>query len=87
MIIDAVRDFFATNLRIADAHNIDSETPLIQRGIIDSIELMQIVTFLEQRFAITIDETEVLPGNLRTLAAMERFVLRKQGAAAGSSDS
>lgn len=83
MVIDAVRDFLSTTLRIADAQAIDPDTPLLQRGIIDSIELLQLVEFLERRFDIAIDETEVLPANLRSLAHMERFVAGKQAARKG----
>jgi acyl carrier protein len=83
-VIDAVRDFLGSELRIAQAAELDPELPLVQRGVIDSIELMQIVLFLERRYGIAVDETEILPANLRSLAAIERFVESKVGGAAGA---
>jgi acyl carrier protein len=83
MIVDAVREFLATTLRVDNADALDPDTPLIQRGVIDSIDLLQLVEFLERRFNISIDETEILPSNLRSLAQIERFVARKQAAAKG----
>ncbi|MCU0304884.1 MAG: phosphopantetheine-binding protein [Thermoanaerobaculales bacterium] len=83
-VIDAVRDFLGSELRIAQAAELDPELPLVQRGVIDSIELMQIVLFLERRYGISVDETEILPANLRSLSAIERFVASKQGSAPGA---
>lgn len=83
-VIDAVRDFLGSELRIAQAAELDPELPLVQRGVIDSIELMQIVLFLERRYGISVDETEILPANLRSLSAIERFVASKQGGGAGA---
>jgi acyl carrier protein len=79
-IITSIRQFMATELRIAEVERLDPEFPLVRRGAVDSIELIQVVMFLERAFGITVDETEVLPSNVGTLAAMERFVTRKLSA-------
>ena len=79
-VIDVVREFLGTQLRIADVQDVDPDWPLVQRGVIDSIELMQIVAFVEERFGIAVDDTEVVPGNFRTLSAIAGFVARKQTA-------
>jgi acyl carrier protein len=78
--IDAIRGFLKRDLRIADAETLDPELPLVQRGVLDSIEVIQVVAFIEREFGITVDETEVLPCNLRTLSAMSAFVARKRAA-------
>lgn len=77
-VIDSIRGYLMRDLRIADAATLDPELPLVQRGILDSIEVIQVVAFMEREFGITVDETEVLPSNLRTLAAMAAFVDRKR---------
>jgi len=82
-VVDVIRRFLAIELRIPDAERLDPELPLVQRGILDSIEVIQVVTFLEKEFGIRIEETEVLPGNLRTLSAMAAFVERKLAAVPG----
>jgi len=82
-VIDTTRNFLATELRIAQAAEIDPDLPLVQRGIIDSIELMQIVLFLETQYGIKVDETEILPSNLRSLSTIQNFVLAKLQAAEG----
>ncbi len=82
-VIEKTRNFLGTELRIAQAAEIDPDLPLVQRGIIDSIELMQIVLFLENQYGIKVDETEILPSNLRSLSAIQDFVSAKVKAAEG----
>ncbi len=50
--------------------------------MLDSIELMQVVEFLERTYGIQIDDTDIVPANLGTLAAMSALVGRKQNATA-----
>jgi acyl carrier protein len=51
---------------------------LLSGGIIDSLGVTQLVTFLEDRFGIRISDDELTPANFRTLAAIEAFVGCKQ---------
>lgn len=76
-VIGDIRTFLATELNVANAKGLDPETALVRNGIIDSIELMQVVMFIEERFGIEINETEILPSNLRSLNAMDAFVRGK----------
>ena len=78
-VVESVRRFLADDLGIANTDEIDPDTPLVRRGVIDSIELMQVVAFLEKTYDIRVDETEVVPGNFRSLAAMSVLVDRKRG--------
>jgi acyl carrier protein len=77
-VVDTIRQFLATELRIEGAESLDVDLPLVQSGIIDSIELLRLVSFLEAQFRITVEDTDVLPANLRSMRAMAAFVARKQ---------
>lgn len=85
-VIESVRSYLSTDLRIAQADEVDPDLPLVQRGVLDSIELMQVVEFLENQYKITIDETEILPSNLRSLNTIAAFVSTKL-LASGAEDS
>jgi acyl carrier protein len=54
------------------------EDDLLSGGILDSLGVTQLVTFLEDRFGIRIADDELTPANFRTLAAIEAFVGCKQ---------
>jgi acyl carrier protein len=43
------------------------ETALVESGILDSLSLLQLVVFLEERFGITVGDADLLPENFATL--------------------
>jgi acyl carrier protein len=58
---------------------IDAETDLIDDGIIDSLAILDLVGFLEQRFKITFPVEEFIPENFRTAAAIAALAARLGG--------
>ena len=58
--------------------SIEPDQDLLAGGLIDSLGVTQLVTFLEERFGIRITDDELTPANFRTLAAIEAFVGCKQ---------
>jgi acyl carrier protein len=77
-VIADVRNFLGSQLRIANSDTIDADFPLVKRGVLDSIELMQIVEFVEKTYGVAIDDTEILPENLGSLTAIAQLVERKR---------
>jgi acyl carrier protein len=55
---------------------IDDATPLIDEGILDSMGLMQIVAFLEERAGVRVPDDEVTPDNFATIDSIDRMVDR-----------
>jgi acyl carrier protein len=83
MLKSELASFIEKNLVGGDRRvAITDSTPLIEDGIIDSMGLMQIVAFLEERAGVRVPDDEVSPDNFETVAAIERLVerLRKERA-------
>jgi acyl carrier protein len=73
----SIRTFIQDELMFGDASvKIDSDTSLCN-GIIDSIALMELVAFLEERFGIQIEDEDLSADNFRTVAAIEQLVVRR----------
>ena len=53
-------------------------TPLMTTGILDSIAVLKVVSFLENQFDILIQPHEAVVENLNTLSDIERFVVSKK---------
>jgi len=53
-------------------------TPLMTTGILDSIAVLKVVTFLENQFHITIEPHEAVVENLNTLSDIARLVMSKK---------
>lgn len=56
-----------------------SETNYISQGMLDSFDLITLVTELDESFGISIDGTDILPENFESAEAIEAL-LKKNGA-------
>jgi len=50
---------------------------LVESGLIDSLALLQIITYLEQTYGIDFSEKGIDPGELRSVNAILEFVARE----------
>src|SRR5262249_1025160 len=66
--------FIGKNLVADGRTQISDTTPLIEEGSVDSMGLMQIVTFLEERTSLRISDDDVTPDHFETVAAIGRLV-------------
>ncbi|MEA5510552.1 acyl carrier protein [Crocosphaera sp. UHCC 0190] len=57
--------------------NLDNDLPLIEQGIIDSVGIFQMISFLEDKFQVILDPDEVLLENFETVSAISSFVIDK----------
>ena len=80
-IIQAVRQYLLqTHLPGEDPANLTPTTELLASGILDSLATLELVSFLEKQFAITLEAHEVDATNLGTLSAIATMVQSKLGA-------
>jgi len=59
---------------------IDGELSLVESGLIDSLALLQIITYLEQTYDIDFREKGIDPGELRSVNAILEFIARETAA-------
>lgn len=72
---DIVRAFVVENFLFGDqAHPLAGSDSLIENGIIDSTGVLELVAFLEERFAITMADAEIVPDNLDSLDRIGAFI-------------
>jgi len=73
-----VRKFIVDNFSFGreDVQFTDDES-LLEKGLIDSTGVLELVTFLETKYKIHVEDDELIPDNLDSVAKMIRFVNRK----------
>ena len=72
-----VRGYILENLLFSnDPTELPNDASLLDRGIIDSTGVLEIVLFLEGEFDIQIKASEMLPENFDTVNNMVAFVQR-----------
>ncbi|MGB7074943.1 MAG: acyl carrier protein [Candidatus Sulfotelmatobacter sp.] len=74
-----VRSFVITNFLFGQTLDLQPEESLLGRGLIDSTGVLELVAFLEERYAIKVEDEEVIPDNLDSLKNLTTYVARKLG--------
>ena len=57
----------------------ENETALIDDGILDSMEVLELVSTLEDEFDIEVTPTELVPANFNSAESMWKMIGRLQG--------
>jgi acyl carrier protein len=75
----AVKNFILNEyLPGEDPAALTDTTALMTTGILDSIAVLKVVTFLEKNFGITLEPHEAVVENLNTLSDIARLVKSKK---------
>jgi acyl carrier protein len=72
--IDTVREFIVENFLFGDGSQLQDDTSFMESGIIDSTGILELITFLEEKYEIKIEDDELIPENLDNLQNVARFV-------------
>jgi acyl carrier protein len=81
-IVDETRRYITENFLYARPDRMVAEDEhLMERGIVDSMGMMELITFLEDRFGVQPGDEEITEQNFATLRRIATFVAGKRGAA------
>ncbi len=73
-----IRSYLVENLLyIDDASQYDNDTSFIGEGLIDSMGVMELVTYVQTRFGVTVEEHEVTPDNFDSVNKLVAFIRGK----------
>ncbi len=75
-----IHEFVVENFLFGDTEPLkDDQMSLLDNGIMDSVGVMELVAFLEGDLGLSIDDSELVPENLDSIANLVGFVNRKRG--------
>jgi acyl carrier protein len=72
-----IRDFIVQNFLFGDAGKLDDSASMLDKGIIDSTGILEVVQFLEDTFKISVLDEELLPENLDSVTNIAAYLDRK----------
>lgn len=79
LIEQRIHRFLVEKFPLARKAKVDKDTALLEKGILDSLGILDVVSFLESEFSITIGDEELVPENFQNLNCLSSFVQNKQG--------
>ena len=83
-IAEDVRRYILENfLYTRPDFQLTDEMPLLDRGVIDSMGVLELVQFLQDQFRLEVRDEQITEENLGTVARIVAFVEREKGASRG----
>ncbi len=75
-VVALLRDYVRDELLDGDGEGLDERTPLLQWGVIDSLAMVGLLAFVEQRLHVRIPDEEVKPEHFQNLGALADLIAR-----------
>jgi len=83
-ITHVIRAYILENILFGDENvQYSDHDSLMQKGIIDSTGILELIGFIESEFGFAVDDDEIRPENLDSLALIEVYIRKKQKGESG----
>ncbi|MCP4412598.1 MAG: acyl carrier protein [Gammaproteobacteria bacterium] len=75
---DVLKKYIVNRFLHGEDSNLLGDDELLLKGIIDSMGIIELVSFIEAQFEITVQNDELVPDNFQTVNNIKGFIERKQ---------
>lgn len=72
-----LREFIVENFLFGQSFSFSDDDSFVKSGIIDSTGVVELISFVEQRYGITVEDDEIAPQNLDSINTLCQFIGRK----------
>jgi len=76
-IKEKIKGFIVENFLFGDGNGLEYNTSFLDEGIVDSTGILELVTFLEEKFSIAVEEDELVPENLDSINNVTAYLQSK----------
>ena len=77
-----IREYILENYLFTDEQSaLESGDSFLEKGILDSTGILEVIYFIEEEFGMSVDDEEMIPENLDSVDNIVAFIGRKQQAA------
>jgi acyl carrier protein len=73
-----LRKFIVESFLFGRDSMFSDEDSLLEKGLIDSTGVLEMIAFLKEKFGVTVEESEMIPDNLDSIQNLSAFIQRKQ---------
>jgi len=77
MAIDEILKKFISEEKGINIDDISNDTSLLESGMIDSVNMVQILSFIEEQFSIKVEDNELIPENFDTINSILNLIKGK----------
>lgn len=82
-IEQSIRTYIAENIIFSgNGYPYPDDTSFLNEGIVDSMNILELVLFVEERFGVKVEDAEIIPDNFDSVTRLAGYVRGKALAAA-----
>lgn len=81
-VSDILRKQIAETILFTKNYPYQDTDSFLENGVIDSMNVIELVLFLEQQFGIQVADQEIIPDNFDSIQQLTNFIQSKQRVAA-----
>lgn len=75
-ILETLQGYFAKDL---NAKDLNADSPLLTTGLLDSLGIVKLLSFIEDEFDAEIDDADFDPENFETLGSITKLISSQAG--------
>lgn len=79
---EVIRTHIAQNILFSKTYAHPDDASFLEEGIIDSMNVMELILFVEEKFGVAVADDEIVPDNFDSVARIAAFVRRKSAVVA-----
>lgn len=73
-----IRTYIAENILFSGhKYPYSDETSFLNEGVLDSMNVLQLVTYVEKHFAINVEDDEIVPDNFDSVSKLAGYIRGK----------
>jgi acyl carrier protein len=69
-----LREFIYSKFPLARKRQVKDTDPLLESGLIDSMGVLDVVQFIEQKFSFTVEDDDLTSENFQTIDGIANFI-------------
>jgi acyl carrier protein len=85
VITEQIRSFIGQKFPLARRRKIHDEDNLLESGVIDSLGVLEIVTFLNEDYSLIVEDDDLTPEHFQSIHSIANFVEQRLQAVESSS--
>jgi len=73
-----IRVYIVDNFLFGDDNELQEETSFLDSGIIDSTGIIELVSYIEESFDISVDDEDIIPENFDSIRNIAAYIMRRK---------
>ncbi|MCM0082103.1 acyl carrier protein [Geomonas sp. Red32] len=81
---EEIRNYIVENFLFGEEAGLKDDSSFIKEGIVDSTGIMQLVSYIQEQYRISVEDEELTPENLDSIRRVTTFVEDKLRSSPGA---